>query len=87
MHVAVGVGGAFNHMAGVRGAGTVVAINIDPDAPVFEWADIALVGDWRCIVPALAAAIRAALEPPISANLREGRDASAWHNNQVNSAF
>lgn len=76
LYVAVGVGGAFNHMAGVRGAGTVVAINIDPDAPVFEWADIALVGDWRCIVPALAAAIRAAMEPPISANLSDRRDAS-----------
>lgn len=65
LYVAIGVRGAFNHMAGVRGAGTIVAINVDPDAPVFDWADIALVGDWRDTVPALAAAVRAATEPPI----------------------
>jgi len=77
LYVAIGVGGAFNHMAGVRGAGTIVAINIDPDAPVFDWADIALVGDWRGTVPVLEAAIRAATAPPITANIPEGREASA----------
>ena len=77
LYVAIGMRGAFNHMAGVRGAGTIVAINVDRDAAVFDGADIALVGDWRCVVPALAAAIRSAMEPPISAKLSGGRDASA----------
>jgi electron transfer flavoprotein alpha subunit len=63
-------------MAGVRGAGTIVAINVDPDAAVFEWADIALVGDWRCIVPALATAVRGATEPGDSANNGEGHELS-----------
>ena len=76
LYVAVGVRGAFNHMAGVRGAGTIVAINVDPDAAVFEWADIALVGDWRCIVPALATAVRGATEPGDSANIGEGHELS-----------
>ena len=68
LYVAVGVGGAFNHMAGVRGAGTIVAINVDPDAAVFDWADIALVGDWRDIVPPLANAFRAAATPSMAGN-------------------
>ncbi|MHB1850360.1 MAG: FAD-binding protein [Acidimicrobiales bacterium] len=76
LYVAVGVRGAFNHMAGVRGAGTIVAINVDPDAAVFEWADIALVGDWRCIVPALATAVRGATEPGDSANNGKGHELS-----------
>jgi electron transfer flavoprotein alpha subunit len=76
LYVALGVGGAFNHMAGVRGAGTIVAINADPHAAVFDWADIALVGDWRCIVPALATAVRAARAPSIPANIPEGREVS-----------
>ncbi|MHB8288973.1 MAG: FAD-binding protein [Acidimicrobiales bacterium] len=77
LYIAIGVSGAFNHMAGVRGAGTIVAINDDKDAPVFDWADVALVGDWRGTVPVLAAAIRAAMAPPITANISEGREASA----------
>lgn len=77
LYVAIGVGGAFNHMAGVRGAGTIVAINVDPDAPVFDWADIALVGDWSDTVPVLAAAIRTVTEPPIPANTRCRSEASA----------
>ena len=76
LYVAIGVRGAFNHMAGVRGAGTIVAINVDPDAPVFDWADIALVGDWRDTVPILAAAVRAAMELPITTNVGAGREAS-----------
>lgn len=68
LYVAIGVGGAFNHMAGVRGAGTIVAINVDPDAAVFDSADIALVGDWQGTVSILAAAVRAATEPPMTPN-------------------
>ena len=77
LYVAIGVSGAFNHMAGVRGAGTIVAINRDPDAPVFDWADIALVGDWREIVPVLATAVRAVGEPTATADPGEEREASA----------
>jgi electron transfer flavoprotein alpha subunit len=76
LYVAVGVGGAFNHMAGVRGAGTIVAINLDPHAAVFDWADIGLVGDWRYIVPALATAILTAAEARVNANIPTGREVS-----------
>jgi electron transfer flavoprotein alpha subunit len=53
LYVAVGVSGKFNHMVGVRGAGTIVAINPDPDAPVFAECDIGIVADWRQAVPLL----------------------------------
>jgi electron transfer flavoprotein alpha subunit len=58
LYVAVGLSGKFNHMVGVRAAGTVVAINHDPDALVFSVCDVGLVGDWHDIVPALATALR-----------------------------
>ena len=58
LYVAVGLSGKFNHMAGVRGAGSVLAINRDPDAPVFGFADVGIVADWREAVPLLAAALR-----------------------------
>ncbi len=53
LYVALGLSGKFNHMIGVRGAGCVLAVNSDPDAPVFESADIGVVGDWREVVPQL----------------------------------
>jgi electron transfer flavoprotein alpha subunit len=58
LYVAVGLSGKFNHMVGVRAAGTIVAINDDPGALVFSQCDIGLVGDWHEVVPALAAALR-----------------------------
>jgi electron transfer flavoprotein alpha subunit len=58
LYVAVGLAGKFNHMVGVRGAGQVLAINTDPTAPVFASADVGIVGDWREVVPLLAAAVR-----------------------------
>jgi electron transfer flavoprotein alpha subunit len=58
LYVAVGLSGKFNHMVGVRAAGTILAINNDPDALVFSQCDIGLVGDWREVVPALTAALR-----------------------------
>jgi electron transfer flavoprotein alpha subunit len=58
LYVAVGLSGKFNHMVGVRAAGTVLAINEDPGALVFSQCDIGLVGDWRRTVPALASALR-----------------------------
>jgi electron transfer flavoprotein alpha subunit len=57
LYVAVGVQGKFNHVIGTRGAGTVLAVNVDPAAPVFEHADIGLVGDFRDVVPALTEAL------------------------------
>lgn len=61
LYLAVGLSGKFNHMVGVRAAATVLAINADRTAPVFEYADIGIVGDWRAVVPALASALRTRL--------------------------
>ncbi|MDA8269601.1 MAG: FAD-binding protein [Actinomycetota bacterium] len=52
--VVVGSSGSANHMIGSRGARTIVAVNCDPDAPVFEWADVGMVADWRLAVAAVS---------------------------------
>ena len=57
LFVSIGASGKFNHMVGVRAAGTVLAINPDPDALVFGVADIGIVADWHDAVPALVAAL------------------------------
>ena len=57
LYVAVGVSGKFNHVVGTRGAGVVVAVNTDPEARIFEWADVGIVGDWHDVVPLLARAL------------------------------
>ncbi len=57
LYVAVGVSGSFNHMVGVLKAGTIVAINRSPRAPITKTADYTLVGDWAELVPALTAAV------------------------------
>ncbi|HEY1733761.1 MAG TPA: FAD-binding protein, partial [Acidimicrobiales bacterium] len=72
LYVAIGVSGKFNHMVGVRAAGTVLAINADADAPVFGHADIGIVGDWHDVVPVLQAALlerqhRGEVDGPVSA--------------------
>jgi len=56
LYVGVGVRGAFNHVIGIQCSGTVVAINNDPEAPMMQQSDIAVVGDYRDLAPALAKA-------------------------------
>jgi electron transfer flavoprotein alpha subunit len=60
LFVSLGSSGKFNHTVGIRGAGTVVAINTDPEAPVFGFADVGVVGDWKAVLTELAPLIEAA---------------------------
>ena len=58
LYVALGLSGKFNHMVGVRAAGTILAVNEDPEAPVFAHCDVGIVGDWHEVVPLLQDALR-----------------------------
>jgi electron transfer flavoprotein alpha subunit len=60
IYIACGISGAIQHMVGCKAAKHILAINTDPDAPIVQHADYAIIGDLHQVVPALSAAIRQA---------------------------
>ena len=60
MDRSIGASGKFNHTIGLRASATVLAINADASAPIFDAADAGIVGDWRDVLPVLVEQLRAA---------------------------
>jgi electron transfer flavoprotein alpha subunit len=58
LYIGLGLSGKFNHLVGLRGAGTILAINNDPGAPIFGQCDIGIVGDWQPVIESLEEVLR-----------------------------
>jgi electron transfer flavoprotein alpha subunit len=59
LYIALGVSGAIQHKVGMQNSGAIVAINKDPNAPIFDFADFGVVGDLNQVAPRLAELVRA----------------------------
>ena len=60
LYVACGISGAIQHKVGMTGSGTIVAINKDANAPIFDFADLGVVGDLNAVLPKLTELVRRA---------------------------